>query len=146
MATRQPSSRPAAHALGLALGLFLLGGCGGEDPSTGSPQASTSDTIQLADLGAHRGADGAPVTVVEFSDFGCVFCARFHEESYGALHDEFVASGDVAWKYVPITVGGFPNGFEAALSAECVGEQDGGAHFARIRDRLCRWRRRVQFR
>jgi protein-disulfide isomerase len=128
----------------LLLAPFLLAGCGGDGdegeaappPPTPSAEAET-EFVDLDQVGYDEGdVAEAPVRIIEFSDFGCVFCARFHEESYGALHDEFVAAGDVAWKYVPITVGGFPNGFEAALAAECVGEQEGGARFPRIRDRL----------
>jgi protein-disulfide isomerase len=77
--------------------------------------------------------DAAVVAVIEFSDFGCVHCARFHLESYPALHEEFIAAGDVAWKYIPISIGGFPNGDVAAVAGECAAQQD---LFAPLRDRL----------
>jgi protein-disulfide isomerase len=73
------------------------------------------------------------VVVIEFSDFGCVFCARFHSGSYEALRDEFVTQGDVIWRYIPVTIGGFPNGDAAASAALCVADQ---ADFPPIRDRL----------
>jgi hypothetical protein len=135
--------RPSPWNVVLGLLLLALAGCGGEgnDASVGAdtPAAASADEmgqqiVDLSRLGYNEGnPEEAVVRVVEFSDFGCVFCARFHMQDYGILHDEFVAGGDVVWKYVPITIGGFPNGNLAALTAECVGEQ---GDFAPIRDLL----------
>lgn len=131
---RGPRFTFAALALGLTLGLAGCNG-GGEEtdlpapatapPPTGDQAPDAERVIDLATMG-HDDGDlaTAPVRVIEFSDFGCVFCARFHNEDYETLHDEFVTSGDVAWKYLPITIGGFPNGELAALTAECMAEQD----------------------
>jgi protein-disulfide isomerase len=126
-----------------ALGALLLlaAACGGDadgPPPPGAPPtqvaAEEPEIVDLATLGYDEGAEeAAPIRIVEFSDFGCVFCARFHMQDYGVLRDEFVEGGDVVWKYIPVTIGGFPNGNEAALTAECVAEQ--GA-FPVIRDRL----------
>jgi protein-disulfide isomerase len=44
-----------------------------------------------------------------------------------------VEAGDVIWKYIPITIGGFPNGREAALAGECAGAQE---RFPAMRDLL----------
>jgi protein-disulfide isomerase len=137
------SARPSTVSP-VALGAFLLlAACGGDapapeaapaDPPAGQLQPGEPEEIDLAVMGYDEGdVEGAPVRIVEFSDFGCVFCARFHTGDYEALHQEFVAAGDVAWKYIPITIGGFPNGNLAAVTAECVGDQ---GHFAEIRDLL----------
>ncbi len=94
----------------------------------------TQQLLDLADLGFNEGnEDTAVVAVIEFSDFGCIFCANFHEESYPVLAEEFVETGDVWWKYIPITIGGFPNGDQAGLAGDCAGQL--GA-FAPVRDRL----------
>ncbi len=77
-----------------------------------------------AEPGYARGAERAPVVVVEFSDFGCPYCGKFALETYPALHREFVASGKVRWIYVPFVMGMFPNGAEAALASECAADQD----------------------
>ena len=135
-----PRNSPWNMALGFLL--VALAACGGDgnDAASGAdaPAAGSDDMgqeiVDLSRMGYNEGnPEEAVVRVVEFSDFGCVFCARFHMQDYGILHDEFVAGGDVVWKYVPITIGGFPNGNLAALTAECVGEQ---GDFAPIRDLL----------
>lgn len=89
--------------------------------------------VDVTGLGYDRGTPGAPITVVEFSDFGCAFCAKMALETKPALMAEFVDSGTVYWKYVPFVVGMFPNGDAAASAAECAAEQ---GHFPAMRDSL----------
>lgn len=86
-------------------------------------QGLGSDTIDLRKIGYSRGADDAPVTVYEFSDFGCPFCGMFARGTYPQLHEEFVAAGKVRWVYVPFVMGMFPNGAESARAAECAADQ-----------------------
>jgi protein-disulfide isomerase len=76
------------------------------------------------------GDPNAPITVVEFSDFGCRFCRQFATETYPALYREFVMSGKVRWKYVPYVLGIFPNGELAARAGECAAEQGEKAFWA----------------
>ena len=86
-------------------------------------QPALGDTIDLRKIGYSRGKEDAPVTVYEFSDFGCPYCGKFALETYPSLHKEFVATGKVRWTYVPFVMGMFPNGKEAARAAECAAEQ-----------------------
>jgi len=85
--------------------------------------------------GYDRGSTRAAVTVIEFADFGCRYCARFAAETYPALAGEFVKTGRVRWRYVPFVLGMFPNGDEAARAGTCAAEQ-GPAAFGRMHDRL----------
>jgi protein-disulfide isomerase len=64
----------------------------------------------------------APITVVEFSDFGCAFCRRFHEQTFAALRAEYIDTGKVYFvmKDLPITS---RHGALAAQAAECAGVQ-----------------------
>jgi protein-disulfide isomerase len=87
-------------------------------------QAAPGDTIDLRTIGYARGSEDAPVTVIEFSDFGCPFCASFSSRTYPELHEEYVATGQVRWVFVPFVMGTFPNGELAARTAECAAEQD----------------------
>lgn len=112
-------------------------------PSAAGPPASDdTQTVNLTDLGFTRGAADAPIRVVEFSDFGCGYCRKFHAETYPALEEEYIETGKVAWKYIPFVLGMFPNAVEAAMAGECAGAQD---RFAVMRDRLFRdqgeWRK-----
>lgn len=107
------------NAEGQAAGAPVVQGLGGP---VGEP--AIPDTIDLRKIGYSRGAEDAPVTVYEFSDFGCPFCAMFASGTYPGLHEEFVETGKVRWTYVPFVMGMFPNGAESARAAECAAEQN----------------------
>jgi protein-disulfide isomerase len=77
----------------------------------------------LTELGYVEGDPSAPIRIIEFSDFGCGYCRRFHLEAYPGLKEKYVDSGKILWQYVPYVLGIFPNGLEAALAGECAGEQ-----------------------
>ena len=110
---------------------------GGEAPAPSD--AETLGAFQQAlwpgAPGYDRGVAGASVTVLEFADFGCAYCARFAVETYPALAAEFVKTGQVRWRYVPFVLGMFPNGDKAARAAECAADQ-GRVAFGRMHDRL----------
>jgi len=77
----------------------------------------------LANLGYEQGSPEAPVRIIEFSDYGCGYCRKFHLEAYPGLKEKYIDTGRVVWQYVPYVLGIFPNGLEAALAGECAGEQ-----------------------
>jgi len=106
-------SREAAQAVETALGPLAT-------PQPSGPQ----EPVSVAAIGFDFGDPAARVAVVEFSDFGCGYCRRFHETTFPVLDQEFVSTGKVRWKYVPFSIGMFPNGAEAALAGECAGAQD----------------------
>jgi protein-disulfide isomerase len=107
------------RAIVIGLCLLALAGCRVADG--GGPLL---ETISLDGMGYSQGLGTAPVTVVEFSDFGCPFCASFAFDTYPELHAEFVLPGQVRWIYVPYVLGMFPNGDAAAIAGECAGDQD----------------------
>ncbi len=99
----------------------------------GAPTGRARQEIDIQDLGYNSGDPDALVRIVEFSDFGCGYCRQFHMESYPLLEQEYMASGKVEWKYIPIIIGLFKNALPAAETGECAGEQ---GMFPRMRDRL----------
>lgn len=85
------------------------------------PGGTVSDWRAYADDGKHRaGPEGAPVTIVEFSDFQCPFCrvmaARL--DSLRALHPREVA---VVYRHYPLRI--HPHAVAAARASECAAEQ-----------------------
>ena len=93
----------------------------------GSPRIPTSQQagqeIDLSELGFDRGAPDAPVKVVELSDFGCGYCRVFAVETFPILYSEYIETGKVHWKFVPMILGMFQNSVPATFAAECAGEQ-----------------------
>lgn len=138
-----PSRFAAAAAV---MVLFAPAGCGGRDDETEAPappkdppsSVVTADMLSeggttyqppaqevpLEELGFDFGSTDAPIGVIEFSDYGCGYCRRFHTRTFPALLRDFVEAGRVRWKYVTYVSGSFANGLPAAFVAECAGEQD----------------------
>ena len=89
--------------------------------------------LPITEIGFNSGSPDAPIKVLEFSDFGCGYCRRFHAETFPTLVEDYIETGKVEWKYVTFVSGMFPNGRAAAFAAECAGEQE---RFAPMRDLL----------
>jgi len=71
-----------------------------------------------------RGDPDAPITIVEFSDFQCPFCARFHVQTLPLLLEEYIDSGKVNLVYRDFPIQSIhPNALPAAVAAECANEQ-----------------------
>ncbi len=124
------SPQPAAVAIALPTAQTVV-------PTT-TPQATvmprivlTADgpvTASMAQLNlsaepyATLGDPNAPITVVEFADFGCEFCGRFHLLTFGAVKAEYIDTGKIYYVYkdLPVTS---QHGALAAQAAECAGVQ-----------------------
>jgi protein-disulfide isomerase len=68
--------------------------------------AGLTDSLSAAaDRGRIRGAEGAPIWLIEVSDFQCPYCKQWHDESFAAIDREFVQTGKVRLAYLnyPLT-------------------------------------------
>jgi protein-disulfide isomerase len=104
-------------------------------PSAAETREAFARALEPGAPGYDRGVTRAPVTVLEFSDFGCPYCERFATGTYPQLADEFVKTGIVRWRYVPFVLGIFTHGDDAARAAVCAGAQ-GNAAFSALHDQL----------
>ena len=70
------------------------------------------------------GDPAAPITIIEFSDFQCPFCARFHAQTLPLLIEEYIDKGQVKLVYRDFPLQDIhPNAVPAAVAAECANEQ-----------------------
>ncbi|MFQ5975248.1 MAG: thioredoxin domain-containing protein [Candidatus Hydrothermarchaeales archaeon] len=97
-----------------------------ESPQTTSPAPTetpspTQAPASLVDDDPSRGPDNAPVTIVEFSDFQCPYCAR----SAIVVHQIIDTYGNkVRFVYRDFPLSSIhPNAQKAAEAAECADEQ-----------------------
>ena len=67
-----------------------------------------------------RGDKNAPVTLVEFSDFQCPYCKRFHPTMQKVMAEY---AGQVRWIYRHFPLGFHQNAQKSAEASECAGEQ-----------------------
>ena len=76
-----------------------------------------------------KGADDAPVTVVEVSDYGCSHCRDFNLQTSGLIEDLYVTPGQVQWVVLPFALG--EQTLPAAEAAMCAAEQEKFSEFHR---------------
>lgn len=124
----------------------LLGGPVEAGPSTvvrGTTRLGAAPgEIDVMALGYNRGVIEAPLKVIEFSDFGCGFCRRFHQESFPTLKEQFIDTGMIEWKFLPFITGNFENSLAVTEASECVLEQS-PAHYETIGGQL--WTRQTEW-
>lgn len=70
-----------------------------------------------------KGSPDAELTIVEFSDFQCPFCARFYEQTLPLIEQEYVESGKVNLVYRDFPLQVHRNAVPAHMAAECADEQ-----------------------
>ena len=94
----------------------------------GSVQQAPSQPSQPVKISSDndpiRGDPNAPITIIEFSDFQCPFCARFHVQTLPLLLEEYIDVGKVNLVYRDFPIQSIhPNALPAAVAAECANEQ-----------------------
>ncbi|NNM02316.1 MAG: DsbA family protein [Nitrosopumilus sp.] len=70
------------------------------------------------------GNPDAPITIIEFSDFQCPFCARFHIQTLPLILEEYIDQGKVKLVFRDFPIQSIhPNALPASVAAECANEQ-----------------------
>ncbi len=79
------------------------------------------EKLRLTDR-ATLGPDDAPVTVVEFADFECPFCARAFTEIEALVNNRYKGKVRLIFKNYPLAM--HPWARPAAIAAECIRRQN----------------------
>ena len=70
----------------------------------------------------------ATVAIIEFSDYECPFCRRFHGATFDLLKKRYIDTGKVRYVYRDFPLSFHRNAKSAAVAANCAGKQ--GAYWA----------------
>ena len=79
------------------------------------------------------GKKEAPITVVEYTDYQCSFCQRFHAATFPELKKNFIDTGKVRFYSRDMPLDFHQNANKAAIAARCAGDQN---QFWNLRDLL----------
>lgn len=120
-----------AFAVGILVGYVAWGRDAA--PRTAAPAvpvaqaAPTERAIRRYDIpteGFHSiGPKDAPIVLVEFSDYQCPYCKRWHDEVYTSLMAAYPNQVRLVYRNLPLTQI-HPQAMNAAEAAMCAGEQD----------------------
>jgi protein-disulfide isomerase len=88
------------------------------------PQGEHANRAKLNLEGfAMLGSKQAPLTIVEFTDYQCPFCQRFHTTSFGDLKKNYIDTGKVRFYSRDLPLDFHSNAMRAAEAARCASEQ-----------------------
>ncbi len=93
-------------------------------PKADDKPAVELDMEELIDDDTVKGDADAPVTIVEWSDFECPFCARFYRDTMGQIQEEYIDTGKVKMVFRDFPLSFHQQAQKAGEAAECAGEQD----------------------
>jgi len=101
----------------------------GQTAANGQPAVVPTDEPQYVrydiptDGYPSLGPDDAPITIVEFSDFQCPYCRRFHEETYKDLLNAYPDQIRFVYRNLPLT-SIHPDAMPAAIASLCANDQN----------------------
>ena len=124
---------PLAFVVGLAAG-YLFWGRSKQAP-TAAPQTAVAQTggqdVKRYDVPVDDdpsiGPANAPITIIEFSDYECPYCRRWHQEVFNRIREDYPDQVRIVYRDFPLT-SIHPEALPAAISADCANEQ--GAFWA----------------
>jgi len=107
----------------LVLGFLGLCASGYFNPVPALAQnKSTGEVLAGLGKGPTLGTSGAPVNIVEFSDFQCSYCKRFWADTLPKLKSSYIDNGKAQFGYRHFAILG-KHSEQAAQAVDCAGEQ-----------------------
>lgn len=95
-----------------------------EPDRASAPENVPKLTAELAVMGEPQlGQDTAPLTIVEFSDFECPYCQRFHQEVLPKLKATYITPGLVRFIHKDLPLPFHAQAKQAAAASRCADEQ-----------------------
>ncbi len=73
--------------------------------------------------GPRLGKSKATVAMIEFSDYFCPYCARFHNTTFDLVKQNYIDKGKLLYVYRDYPRSAAKQAIESAIAANCAGEQ-----------------------
>ncbi len=83
-----------------------------------------SKAITIPDAAHVEGESSAPITIIEFADYQCPYCAIFHIQTYESLKSKYIDTGKVRYVFWDFPLSFHQMAKPASVAANCAGEQN----------------------
>jgi protein-disulfide isomerase len=87
------------------------------------PRKPTSARVKIGD-NPSLGQVDAPVTMVEFTDYQCPYCKRFHDSTFKKLREKYIDTGKMRYVSMDLPLSFHQQARPAAHAARCAADQD----------------------
>ena len=91
-------------------------------PTDGSVQPTERQNIEIGNSPV-QGSTDAPVTIVEFSDFQCPYCAMFTNQTLSQIDSSYIKTGKVKFVFKNFPLPFHENAQKASEAVMCANEQ-----------------------
>jgi len=106
--------------------------------ATSNSSGTPSQTVKVSvDDDAVLGNPNAPITIIEFTDYQCIFCRKFWTETFSQLKKDYIDAGKVKLvvRDFPLT-NLHPMAEVSVEAAECVREKGGDSAYFKMHDKI----------
>lgn len=86
------------------------------------PEQPTTPVTPVVTAQPTKGSPDAPVTIIEFAEFYCPYCAKYLWETYPKIESDYIHKGLVRYEFHNLVVHGQP-ALLAAAAGECAQAQ-----------------------
>jgi protein-disulfide isomerase len=87
------------------------------------PPAYQQVVVHMPPGAASLGAANAPLVMIEFTDYQCSYCRRFHETAFEELRKQYIATGKLRYISRDYPLDFHDNAGRASLAGRCAAEQ-----------------------
>ena len=117
-------------------GLAINGNAGSEDDAPAEEVAQDAE-VEILDDDPYIGGEDAQVVMIEFSDYECPFCQRYHLNTYPEIKSTYIDEGRIGyvWKDFPLSFHD-PLATDQAVAAQCVMRLEGSEKYFEYADKI----------
>jgi protein-disulfide isomerase len=106
-----------AYAILTVALLLAAGGCAAAPADQATADVAPTQPFNVL------GPEDAPVTIIEFTDLQCPYCARFARQTFPQLRRNYIDTGRVRFASQDLPLPRHAFAVPAAVAARCAGEQ-----------------------
>ena len=95
-----------------------------ENSGNTGPSIPVSNKMVVNTTGdQYIGSNDASITIIEFTDFQCPYCSKFHEETFPIIKQNYIDTGKVKYVVKDFPLAAHAYAEQSAIATECANGQ-----------------------